>query len=445
MNTHAPSFVSACLLSSFAALIGCGGGGPPSGPHAYGALSIGESHPSTGGSATASVGTGFAPDADGPGGVAPECVFEVAGCTLAMQPDCGGTCGVDERCTFAHDCGSVCERICDATCGPTEECYFPTPDSPACRARQSFDAGAITISGTTTPVTLFPPYSFDGVEDGSLFIDGADLTVTAAGAATAGYAPFTESFTATSLMRSSPPLHQLGVVDVFGSGDIPVSWVAGSDDVEITASVTAKDGHIGGLTCKADDGAGHFDVPREAIDAALEGGVLDQVAITIRRSKTRMVYGLETTGDLPGEVIQPTGWLELATVSTESASFEGCADGEQVCGDACIDTASDARNCGACNHTCPTGDGCLSSTCSGPASCNSCVGNGTAGGTCSAALSACTGDAACSALRTCIAGCADNACVQTCVNNNSAGLDLYRAWVTCICDDACTLECASAC
>jgi hypothetical protein len=444
MNSHRASSVSACFVVAIAAC-GGGGGGPPSGPHAIGSIAIGEAHASSGGSATASVSAGFAPNSEGDGAPAPECVYEVAGCRIAMTPDCGGTCGTDEHCTFSAACDSVCERTCDAVCGAGEECYFPTPDSPACRARQTFDAGAITITGTTTPVTLFPPYSFDGVDDGSLFLDGAELTVTAAGAIGAGYEPFAETFTATRVLRSDPPLDQLGILDVFGTGDVPVGWDAGEDDVEISAALIGVDGSVASVTCDAPDGDGAFAIPREAIDTALGGAGLDRMSITITRSRTKARYDVATVGELPGTEIQPTGWLELATVSSESATFEGCADGEQVCGAECIDTTSDRANCGDCDHACPGTDGCVSSTCSGTMSCNTCAEDASTGGACTAAYNACTADAACSAFRTCLGGCQTTACGQMCAQMHPDGTGLYNAWGQCICNTACDLECLNAC
>ena len=43
-----------------------------------------------------------------------------------------------------------------------------------------------------------------------------------------------------------------------------VDWVAGEDDIEITAAVTGVDGSFGSVTCDAHDADGHFDFPREA-------------------------------------------------------------------------------------------------------------------------------------------------------------------------------------
>ena len=36
----------------------------------------------------------------------------------------------------------LARKLCDARCGADEECYFPSPDAPSCRKRETFDAGA---------------------------------------------------------------------------------------------------------------------------------------------------------------------------------------------------------------------------------------------------------------------------------------------------------------
>ena len=47
--------------------------------------------------------------------------------------------------------------------------------------------------------------------------------------------------------------------------------------------------------------------------------------------------------------VQPVGWLEMTTMSTESATFQGCgATGETMCPDGCYDTQTDQYHCGSC-------------------------------------------------------------------------------------------------
>ncbi len=40
-----------------------------------------------------------------------------------------------------------------------------------------------------------------------------------------------------------------------------------------------------------------------------------------------------------------------------------CGPGQQICGDICVDTAADARNCGGCGAVCATGEVCASGSC----------------------------------------------------------------------------------
>ncbi|MGE3543979.1 MAG: hypothetical protein AB7L28_08605 [Kofleriaceae bacterium] len=440
-----------CLLVGVSAA--CGGGsseaddddqnmGEPAGPHATGGITLSETHRSSGGTSASTVSAGFLPDS---ALESPRCVQEVAGCEIQLTPDCGTTCGAHEYCTWTASCQPACKRACDASCGPNEECYFPTPATTACRAIQSFDAGSITLSGTTTPVTLFPPYAFDGLDNGTLFTDRAILTATAAGAANAGYTGFTESFTATNVVRTNPPLHQLTVGQVFGTGDLPIRWVAADDKIEITASVLGianSSSTFAIVTCEADDAKGAFDLPRQAIDAALDGSALYSMSIAVTRSSRRTIFDVATKGAIAGVEIQPTGWLELATMSTESAELEGCSGGEQVCGNACVDLDSDKQNCGACGHACAGNDYCYYGTCTGANACDSCLdATSDPGEVCGS----CRANAGCNALMNCFAGCSTQACSDQCWDTYASSASLYQQWVDCVCDDHCAVECESAC
>lgn len=437
------------IATTFLFLAACSGsdsGDPPTGPHALGQITVIEAHATTGGNATSTIVAGFIPDA---ASSAPVCTMAVAGCEVMLAPDCHGTCGTKQFCTFDQGCSPMCKPICDATCSDTEECYFPTPTSSACRQRQSFDAGTLTLSGTTTPVTLFPPYSFKGIDSGSLYNDGAELAVTATGAGTgAGYLGFTESFTATHVFRTSPALDKLGITDVFGAADLPIQWTSGQDDITVTATVIAASGKVGTLTCKADDTTGKFALPRQAIKAVLAtGDSLGSLTVAVTRKKLHAVYDLTTTGTLPGTDIQPVGWLDLATSSTETTSFAGCDDNQQVCDNACVDTSTNAH-CGSCENACASGDFCETDKCSGPTACNSCFNTASTGsGVCASAFSACTNNSDCSALKTCFLACAntDSTCQQTCANAHPDSITLFNMGPNCICSSGCPTECSAEC
>jgi len=408
-----------------------------------GTITVIEAHATTGGNATSTVAAGFIPDA---ATAAPRCTRTVAGCEVMLAPDCSNTCGAKQYCAFDAGCKATCKPVCDSTCADNEECYFPTPTTSGCRQRQSFDAGTLTLSGTTTPVTLFPPYSFKGIDSGSLFNDGAALSVTATGAASAGYRSFSESFTATHLFRTEPKLDKLGITDVFGAGNIPIRWSAGQDTILVTATVIAKSGKTGTFTCKADDTTGKFDVPREAIKAVLAANdPLDKLTLAVTRNKLQSIYDLGTMGMIPGVEVQPVGWLDLATSSTETTAFEGCGNDEQVCGNVCVNTSTNAH-CGSCDNACASGDTCMTDTCSGPAACQSCFNTASTGsGTCASAYAACTNNADCAALRTCILACTDGTCQQNCVNAHPNSLTLYNMGPNCICQTGCPTECSSEC
>ncbi|MEO8846171.1 MAG: hypothetical protein ABI591_04835 [Kofleriaceae bacterium] len=433
------------LLAGFlAACSGSDSGGPPTGPHAMGAITVIEAHATTGGNATSTIAAGFIPDA---ATAAPVCTKTIAGCEVMLAPDCNGTCGAKQFCTFDQGCTATCKPICDATCSDTEECYFPTPTTSACRQRQSFDAGTLTLSGTTTPVTLFPPYSFKGIDSGSLFNDGAELAVTATGAgAGAGYLGFTESFTATHVFRTEPSLDKLGISDIFGAGDVPIRWTAGQDDITVTATVIAVSGKAGTLTCKGDDTTGKFDLPRQAIKAVLAtGDTLGSLTVAVTRNKVHSIYDLSTTGTVPDGDVQAVGWLDLATSSTETTSFAGCSNDQQVCDNACVDVSTNAH-CGSCGNACASGDSCATDTCSGPAACNACFNTvSTGNGVCASAYAACTNDADCTVLKTCLAACTDATCQQTCVTAHPNSVTLYNMGPNCICSSGCPTECSAAC
>ncbi|MCA9713220.1 MAG: hypothetical protein H6713_12820 [Myxococcales bacterium] len=415
--------------------------GEPDEPHAQGTIILGESHPAGGGSSVPFVAASFVPNVEGGG--AGGCWETVQGCKIALTPDCGDGCNADEYCAFDDSCGSTCARLCDASCGADEVCYFPAPDSPACKKIEPFDAGALTFLGTPIPINLFPPYAFSG-DSGTPFSPGGAGSVQASGATAAGFASFEVAFTGTQFIQTSPSLDKLGIGDVFGDGPLPVRWQAGDGEVEITVSVTGDDFSSGQVTCEADDASGSFDVPRAALLAAVDGAGLSGVSVSIRRARTDRTKHLMTKGELTGVTVEPEGWVDVVTISTESHTFMGCQPGESFCGDSCIDTQWDDDNCGGCGESCPNGDSCNDGACNGVDSCNACA-EDSATGDCKAVNDACAADPQCAALDACLIPCQTQDCVQECANMYSDGIDLYNETVYCICEDACVLECAGLC
>ena len=343
-----------------------GGGGQPAPPHALGIITLGETHSASGGAVVPSVSAFFVPDAasGAAAGAGVVCTRAVGSCEMVLTADCNDTCETSQYCAFDANCEPVCQDICDLTCPEDEFCYFAAPGSPACGRVERFDAGTLVFSGTTAPVTLLPPYTFSSDAETSLFTSGALLGVSASGAAEAGFAPFQQSFTATNLFQTSPSLESIGRGEVFGDQPLTLSWVPGTDALHITITLTDAARGSATLICEADDEGGSFSVPRQALRDAVEGRALSNVMVTLTRSRTEVHRGFDTQGQLSGATVQPVGWLELVTTSTEFHNFAGCQSGLAVCGDACANLMTDRNNCGACGNACAASDyGCTNGTC----------------------------------------------------------------------------------
>jgi hypothetical protein len=116
------------------------------------------------------------------------------------------------------------------------------------------------------------------------------------------------------------------------------------------------------LQCDATDASGQFEIPRNAIRAAIDGADPSNMMLMVRRSRAEIKKGLATKGMLSSSVVQPTGWLELRTVSAEAHPFEGCGQ-YTACGDSCVDTSSDPQHCGGCGMACSGNEPCQNGTC----------------------------------------------------------------------------------
>ncbi|MCY1062169.1 hypothetical protein [Nannocystis sp. SCPEA4] len=409
--------------------------GEPAGPHALGVIVLGETHLTTVGTASPSVSASFIPDADT--GATAACSKTVAGCQIALVPECIGSCGAGEYCGFDDACQSACVPLCDADCGVDEVCYFSSPGVSACKPIESFDAGVLTFFGTPLAITLFPPYVFMSDADSAPFAPGGAAKIQASGATNAGFEAFEREFTGTEFIQTNPTLDKISLADAFGPGDIPVSWIPGNDEITITATVTSADFKTGTITCEANDAAGNFAVPRAALEAALGGATVSGLTLVITRQRTDRHKDLTTTGTLTGQTVQPVGWLEIVTSSTESHTFEGCGS-LTLCGDTCIDTQTSVEHCGGCDEPCvengPTL--CHQGSCAGPTICAACV-EETEAGPCKAENDACAQNPGCAAIEQCVNDCADDdmSCKLECgeMVQNPAIITLYNNQLYCAC------------
>jgi hypothetical protein len=334
-----------------------GGGSSPA--HALGTVLLAESHaPGDGGVLPPVVSASFLPDA---ALVPPTCSSPIAGCDFVAGPDCGANgCDASSTCGWDSACHPTCTASCDLSCGSGWQCYFSSSGQPGCRPYESFDAGILTFIGAATGITLAPPYAYQG-GPGAPFVPGSQLEVKASGALGAGFDAFDETFTATTFVQTSPSLDSIATATVFGAGSVPIGWVPGSDAVKITVA-----GGGGVATCVASDPSGHFDVPRAVITAALGSSGAALVAIGVTRERDEWRKDASTRGSLSTEKVQPVGWLELTTTSTETYSFQGqgCPTaGQTMCPDGCFDTSSDSYHCGSCTTVCAPTQSCQGGQC----------------------------------------------------------------------------------
>lgn len=416
-----------------------GGGGDDS-PHALGAVVLGESHAPTGGTSTPIVTVGFLPDSSA---LPKSCSTQVDGCTVVTTPTCGTGCGAGEQCGWDDSCNATCQPACTLGCGSGQECYFVSPGQPACRVKQSFDAGALAFAGTTTPITLFPPYSYDAMGMGAPFLAGAQLEVQASGASGAGFDKFDEKFTATSFLQTNPPISQISAATMFGTGSVPVAWNPGGDSIVITLS-----GAGGTVTCDAQDTSGSFSIPRDAVNAAVGKSGGSALTLNVTRERDEWHKSESTHGTMVGVTVQPVGWLELTTLSTESATFQGCqVPNETMCADGCYDLSDDPLHCGSCSTVCTGGQTCSAGQCTTGTTtdCTTCESQADSS-TCTTAYSSCEGDSNCTAYASCDSGCSgDPTCISNCQSQYPTGYSEYANYKSCICEIACTSQCASEC
>jgi hypothetical protein len=437
-------------------------------PHSLGTIILGEAHGSggTAGStkSTPIVTATFVPDAL----LTKTCKTTLSnGCEIVKAPKCTKVktnttgCNSNEACTYDTSCSPICKAfaVCQTACNADEVCQPTSTGSTSggtttttgeCVKTTSFDAGPLAFSGTTTSITMFPPYQFESTGQGAPFLGGAELKVQASGATGAGFDKFDETFTATTFLQTTPSLSKIAKSDIFGTGSIPIAWAAANDAILISIS-----GAGGTATCKVQDSLGKFDVPRSVVQAAqgdtssTTGTGNTSLSISISRQKKDVKKDQHAKGSLDLVSVKPDGWLELITTSTESASFQGCAASQDFCGDTCTDLSYDRLNCGTCGNVCPGSASCSSGTCGGSTSGSS----GSSGGTtcitcrqnaesasCSAQYSTCDANTDCYYLAQCADSCSTSSCVTSCQSSYPAGVSAFSGLKSCL-----TSYCSSSC
>ncbi|MBX3219786.1 MAG: hypothetical protein KF795_04655 [Labilithrix sp.] len=416
-------------------------------PHSLGTIMLGESHASGSGTPSPIVSVGFVPDAR----KARACKKKLdAACEIAVRVKCTENkdsftgCDEGEACVLDDACAPACKKIavCSKECDEEESCTLDKSGKAVCAKIESFDAGPIAFSGTTTSITMFPPYAYENNGNtGAPFLANAEIKVQAQGAVDAGFEAFDESFKATTFLQTSPALNKIPREKVFGTGALPIAWKAGADAIVITVA-----GPGGAVTCKAKDAEGKFDVPRSAIEAALgdeeENAGPRSLSLSVSRQRKETRKGFTAKGELSQVKVEPEGWLDLVTLSTESTSVQGCRASETACGSGneCANLQTDRNNCGSCGKSCGSGMACGGGKCVDPAAaCDACAKSAETGA-CKTSFNACKADAACSALNTCVGACTSQQCVQDCVSQNEGGVDKLNAFITCA-RNACSAVC----
>lgn len=366
---------------------------------------------------------------------------QISSCTITQAPDCSSlSCKAGESCGWDDSCSAACIPACTLSCGADQHCVRGGNGDQSCKAIQTFDAGAVAISGTNMPIAVYPPYAWKTSNEGSPFAPGADLRVQAAGPTGAGFASFDVSFKATTLLEANPPLDQLSLDDVFGSSDVMLGWLPGSDRVYVNLQ-----GAGGSARCLAQDPSGAFSLPRDVIDAVLGTSDIQALSLSIERVRLERHQDAKTVGSLDDQTVQTKAWLDLMTTSTESIALQACKSSQTACGTKCVDTDTDSSNCGSCGNSCGSGS-CYNGSCqSTGGSCSSCQASANSStGMCGSEYASCTGT--CKSLVSCIMACngMSTTCASDCYSTygQSTAFDNY---VSCLCGNACSSPCATQC
>lgn len=410
---------------------------PPEPPHAEGTIILSEAHASTGGSSNPYVSVAFYPN-DKARKRAKGCFDKIEGCEIARKAECTKAetstgCPSGEACVFDDACAPICKKLCTKSCEDGQTCELDSAGEATCVDVETFDAGPISFVGTSSAISLFPPsYEYESKEKGAPFSPGSTVTAKAQGAAGAGFEAFEAESVGTTFIQTSPSIDKITKAQAFGAGSMPIGWVPGEDTVRIMVS-----SQLGSAICKVDDKKGSFDVPRAVIDAVV-GDTGGSLSIAVTRVHEDIKKGLKSKGKLAKETIEPEAWIRMSTMSTESATIQGCGSGSKVCGDECVNVRTSLQHCGDCNKACPgeCDDGvCLD--------CEGCLAKAQAvGGACKAKWDACQANAMCKDLETCVRACPANdaTCVSNCRTQYAGGETLLDDFILCL-RTTCAVDC----
>ena len=244
-------------------------------------------------------------------------LFEGGGCRLTRyeMPTCDLSCGANELCIVdvKNDCQATCREVCTLPCAQGTYCL---PGDESCRPIEQFEgAGDVTIAGLTAPLTLpAPDYPFTPLM-GAVYA-GGEVRATARGATTVGIDAFEVALAPPPAVIATPPLSSLTKDDF--TGDLPLSWAAEGDEMELSLFVYSPTSGASGLCHMPDSGS--FTIPGGLFDAfPADTNVVRIDLRRIREASTQTSgFGFYLGLDIPAHA---DAVLRLISLETWTVSF----------------------------------------------------------------------------------------------------------------------------